>query len=317
MLPIKSGTEYFDEKLKVQGVLKDSEVEIDLTDVKRIETADGEILKYVFVRNKGYLPASAIGPKPEEIRAGRWFHFPLKSGEHSLYDGTGIERGQLAATSVRLNYGLQKDIKGETYYYAFSTKMNLRGKPFGASGWIKASAIEAGHDPRFDQAFVQKMQMPTAAGDCFTAYEITGGEPEEKTGRNADGKAIYKFGYADERGVFVAYKVLPKIPLDGKQSVAATDYLKRGDAVINLGFNPAGVSNDTFKVAGANRPLIFYRSREKDATSEIDLFYPQDETHDGESIAGKMIFVYGYVAAPDGKRWGWIPLEALKLAVKP
>jgi hypothetical protein len=35
--------------------------------------------------------------------------------------------------------------------------------------------------------------------------------------------------------------------------------------------------------------------------------------HDGEKIAGKMIFVYGYVDILQGKRWGWIPLDALKL----
>jgi hypothetical protein len=45
----------------------------------------------------------------------------------------------------------------------------------------------------------------------------------------------------------------------------------------------------------------------------IDLFYPQDAVRDGEEIAGKMVFVYGYVDAPAGKRWGWIPLDALKM----
>lgn len=316
-LTVKSGTRLYDSNLKDKGVLTDTGAAVDLADSKTNETADGKKLKYVYVKNKGYIAASAIEQKPEQIRDGRWFHFPLKSGEHKLYDGTGIERGVLAANSVRLNYGLQKQIKGETFYYAFSTKMNLRGETaVGASGWIKASAIETGNDPQFDQNFVVKMQMPTGAGDSFTRYEITGGKVREIIGNEAKGAPIYKFGYTDKNGDFAAYKVLPKIPLDGRQSVAATDYLKRSDDVINLGFNPAGVSNDTFRVEGQNRPLIFYRSREKDSTIEIDLFYPKDARHDGEKTAGKMRFVYGYVLVPDGKRWGWIPLDALKLILK-
>ncbi|MEO6655132.1 MAG: hypothetical protein ABIO36_03540 [Pyrinomonadaceae bacterium] len=83
--------------------------------------------------------------------------------------------------------------------------------------------------------------------------------------------------------------------------------------MINLGFNIAGVSNDTFRINGANLPLGFHRSADKDATAVIDLFYPKEGVHDGEEIAGKMIFGYGYVDTAAGKRWGWIPLSALKL----
>ncbi len=83
--------------------------------------------------------------------------------------------------------------------------------------------------------------------------------------------------------------------------------------MINLGFNVAGVSNDTFRIKGAKRPLIFHRSADKDATVVIDLFYPKDAVHDGEKIFGKMVFVYGYVATLEGKRWGWMPLDTLKL----
>ena len=99
--------------------------------------------------------------------------------------------------------------------------------------------------------------------------------------------------------------------------MATTDYLKRGDDVINLGFNVAGVSNDTFRIRGrSQRPLVFHRSQDPHSTAVIDLFYPKDAVRSGEEIAGKMIFVYGYVETPDGpggeKRWGWIPLGALK-----
>ena len=315
-LQVKPETHYFDENLQDQGILPKADVEVDLTEAKIVKNANGKNVKYVRVKDKGYVLSAALVPTPAEIKAGRWFQFPLKRGAHDLYDGTGIVRGRLAADAVRLNYGLQKKIKGETFYYAFSTKLNVGDEIVGASGWIKASAIAAGNDPQFDRNFVEKMQMPTGANDIFTRYEITGGDPQEIIGKEANGAAKYKFGYADKTGVFVAYKVLPKIPLDGKQSIAATDYLKRSDAVINLGFNVAGVSNDTFRVEGANRPLIFQRSSEKDATAVIDLFYPKDGAHTGETPVAQMVFVYGYVSVGGNNRWGWIPLDALKLPSK-
>ena len=311
-LNVKSGTHYFDENLKDAGVLTETEVAVDLTAVKNGRANDIKALKYVYVKGKGYIPADALVQNSGEIKAGRWFRFPVKADEHYIYDGTGVARGRLAADSVKLNYGLQKEIRGETYYYAFSTKIAIGGENIGASGWLKASAIQNGNDPQFNQNFVRKMQMPTQAGDKFTAYEITGGDPQEIIGKDARGKPEYRFGYADEAGNFTAYKVLPKIPLEGIQSVASTDYLKRSDDVFNLGFNVAGVSSDTFRIEGANRPLIFYRSSERDATAAIDLFYPKDETHDGEKVVARMIFVYGYVAAAGEKRWGWLPLGALK-----
>jgi hypothetical protein len=314
VLSVKPDTHYFDENLTDKGILPAANVEVDLTRTKTAKTRDNKTRKYVYVKDKGYAPSDALTSKPGEIKDGRWFQFPIKSGEHRLYDGTGIARGKLAADSVRLNYGQIKEINREIYYYAFSTKIiaNDSKETTGASGWLKASAIEAGNAPQYDSAIVKKMQMPTKAGDTFTRYEITGGNPQEIIGKDENGKTKYKFGYAEETGEFVAYKVLPKVPLDGKQSIASTDYLKRADAVINLGFNVAGVSNDTFRIKGANRPLVFYRSADKEATASIDLFYPRSAIHDGEKIAGKMIFVYGYVDIPAGKRWGWIPLDALK-----
>ncbi len=315
VLSVKPDTHYFDENLRDRGVLPGTNVEVDLTRIKTAKTSGGKTEKYVFVKDKGYIPAIALTQTSGEIKDGRWFRFPIKSGEHLLYDGTGIARGKLAAEAVKLNYGQVKEINKETYYYAFSTKIILDGgkETIGASGWLKASAIQAGNAPRYDAGFVKKMQMPTNAGDTFTKYEITGGNRQEAIGKDENGKIKYKFGYAGANGEFVAYKVLPKVPLDGKQSIASTDYLKRSDDVINLGFNVAGVSNDTFRIKGANRPLVFRRSADKDATAVVDLFYPKDAVHDGEEIAGKMIFVYGYVDIAAGKRWGWIPLDALKL----
>lgn len=313
LLNAKTGAHFYDENLNDKGILPNAKVEIDLTNIKTAEITGGKTRKYFYIKDTGYLAAESLTQTPADIRAGRWFYFPLKSGEHRLYDGTGSARGRIAAESVKLNYGQTKEMTGERYYYAFSTKIFLgESESIGASGWIKASALETGNDPQYAREFVEKMQIPTEPDDVFNDYEITGGNPQETIGAGADGKPKYKFGYAGAGGEFVAYKVLPGVPLDGKQSIAVTDYLKRADDVINLGFNVAGVSSDTFRIGGANRLLIFHRSSDRDTTAAIDLFYPKSSTHDGEKPVAKMIFVYGYVAAPNGKRWGWLPLDALK-----
>ena len=82
--------------------------------------------------------------------------------------------------------------------------------------------------------------------------------------------------------------------------------------MINFGFNVSGVSNDTYRVSTAQRPLFFHRSSDKDATAIIDLFFPKDATHDGLQPIGKMLWVYGYIDEGARKRWGWVPLDALK-----
>lgn len=312
LLTAKSGAHYFDEKLNDKGALTDKNVEVDLTNVKKAKSGDDEKAeKYYYIRNKGYIPASSLEQEFETIKGGLWLRFPLKKGEHLLYDGTGIARGIITESKVRLNYGQQKQINGESYYYVFSSKIALPNSKdqMGASGWMKASAIEGGNDPQYSAEVVEKMQPPATPNATFTKYEITGGDQQEISGKDDKGNSVYKYGFM-RNGEFVSYKVLPKTTA---VNVAATDYLKRSDDVVNLGFNVAGVSNDTFRIDGANRPLIFFRSSDKDATANIDLYFPKDATHDGEQSIGKMIFVYGYVDVAGSKRWGWIPLGALKL----
>lgn len=311
LLKAKSNAHYFDENLNDKGVLIDKNVAVDLTNVKKAKSADDEKAeKFYYVKDSGYIAASSLEQEFEDIKGGVWLRFPLKKGEHQLYDGTGIARGKITAASVRLNYGQQKEINGESYYYVFSSKIavgNVKDE-MGASGWIKASAIEEGNDPQYSAEVVEKMQPPPTPGATFTKYEITGGDQQEISGKDEKGNPVYKYGFM-QNGEFVSYKVLPKQTV---ANVAATDYLKRSDDVVNLGFNVAGVSNDTFRIKSANRPLIFNRSSDKDATANIDLYFPKDATHDGEQSIGKMIFVYGYVETPSGNRWGWIPLGSLK-----
>ena len=310
-LTVKDKTPYYDENLKATGVLPETNVEVDLTERKTSANTGGKSQRFVYVKDQGFISIDSLKESAEEIKGGKWYQFPLKDGDNYIFDGAGVKRGKLTAKSVRLNYGQQKDLNGERYYYAFSTKMNYGGEVIGASGWIKASIIAAGHDPQYSSEVVKKMQPAPTVNDKFTVYEMTGGTPEEKISKDAKGKTSYKFGYQGEDGKFTAYKVLPKVALDGRQSVASTDYLKRSDDVINLGFNVAGVSNDTFKVDKSN-PMKFFRSSVNDATVYIDLFYPKDAQHTGEETAGKMTFVYGYVDVQGEKRWGWIPLDALR-----
>jgi hypothetical protein len=312
LLTAEPETHVYDENLNDKGVLPDSNLAVDLTNGKEVRNAQGRTVRYVYARDRGYVLRSAL-PSAARIKEGKWFRFPLKPGSHPLFDGTGVRRGTLAADSVRLNYGQQKQINGETCYYAFATSMTLEGtgKKSGASGWIKASAIQEGNDAQYSSEVVTRMQPTPTLNDTFTVYEVTGGDPQVPIGKDANGRPTYKYGYTGDDGGFIAYKVLPGVALVGGGSVAATDYLKRNDDVINLGFNVSGVSNDTYRVSSAKRPLTFHRSSDKDATAIIDLFYPKDATHDGLKPIGKMIFVYGYIDEGSRKRWGWIPLDAL------
>ena len=311
-LNVKQNSHYFDENFNDKGIVPATGVKIDFVNSKSAKSSDDVTRKYVYAKGLGYVLTTSLTVSGAEIKKGKWFRFPLKEGENMLYDGTGILRGKIVEDSVKLNYGQQKEIGGERYYYAFSTQIILSGarEKIGASGWIKASALKPGNDPQYSAETVEKMQPAPTVGATFTDYEITGGNPLKSDGTDATGKPKYKFGYTNGKGEFSEYKVLPGVAAD--ENVASTDYLKRSDEIINLGFNAAGVSNDTFRIKGENRPLIFHRSADKEATVMIDLFYPKEDSHDGTEIAGKMIFVYGYVDTPSGKRWGWIPLDALK-----
>lgn len=309
----KPNTRLYDETLKDKGALTETAVPADLTNVKEGINAENKSVRYVYVKDKGYVLRSAL-TSAAEIKAGHWFYFPLKSGKHPLFDGTGIVRGTLSVDAVKLNYGQQKEINGERCYYAFSTSILLAGTSAkgGASGWISASAIQDGNDPDYSPEVVAKMQPAPTTNDTFTTYEVTGGDPQATSGKDASGKPIYKFGYQGADGAFIEYKVLPGIPRVGKESIRTTDYLKRNDDVINFGFNISGVSNDTYRISSAKRPLTFHRSSDKDATAIIDMFFPKDATHDGLKPIRKMLWAYGYIDEGTRKRWGWIPLDALK-----
>lgn len=281
----------------------------------------------------------AVNPKRagEGVKGEKLLYFPLKDGKdkngnvvkHIMVDGNGKDRGAITKSSVKLNYAQVKKINGEDYYYAFDTKIidKNSNKEIGASGWVKASAIENGNAPKYTEKNIKNAQ-PRAVSEVhgkhkdYQQYVVQNVHPKELTGK--DGKP--KYGFIKD-GKFVSYKVLQGKTKD--ENFSASDYLRRTGNVINLGFNAAGLSNDTFKVdakdkAGKPLPVVFHRAPTsiKSATVDIDIYHPKDKNHLGQKPVGKMRFVYGYVeipatkqgltVIPATKRWGWMALGALK-----
>ena len=71
-LTVSKDAPVYDENLIAKGTLGATDAEIDLTDTKT--TADKITL--VFVKNKGYVRASAVEQTAQQIRRGKWFYFP-------------------------------------------------------------------------------------------------------------------------------------------------------------------------------------------------------------------------------------------------
>lgn len=297
------GSRHYGSDLSPGGILEREEIKVDFSRQRKV---DG--VSYVGVDTGGYVRLSALKDanrggtvSVSNVKESRAFKMTINPGEHQLYDGAGVPRGSISDLSVKLNYGIEKEMNGEKYFYAFSTRIDPNNdtgtESKGASGWIKASSIVEGERPYYSAADVERLKNPPIPNETvFEKYEITGGNP---TASN--------LGYM-KNGQFISYKVLPG---QTTSNVAATDYIKRSDNVINLGYNVAGASKDTFRVDG-NPPLVFNRSSGAETTATIDLYYPKDADHAGEVPVGKMTFVYGFVETPSGNRWGWMALDALK-----
>lgn len=241
------------------------------------------------------------------------FYFPIKENS-VLMDGNGVPRGTIDWGRLKLNFGQVKTINNERCYYTVGiTITDKNGVKSPASGWIKESSIQPGNEPKFTLNQIKKSQPPDLLEEFpklkekdFREYEVMNVAPQEI--RDADGKS--KYGYM-RNGEFVSYKVKPEV--SEARNVEAGDYLRRDGNVINLGFNAAGMSNDTFQTDG--EPVVFHRAPNevKGTTIEIDLYHPKDDDHAGKKPVGRMRFVYGYVETQGTKRWGWMPLGALKL----
>ena len=199
--------------------------------------------------------------------------FPIAQGTR-MVDGNGVDRGAVAAKSVMLNYGQRKTIHGQSYVYAFSTRVKTASGAQIASGWIPEKAL--GKDaPRW----MPTIQAPKPPGqDLPGSYTVTGGDASK---------------YGD-------LKVAPNIPVT--ERLAAGDYLLRPGGVVNLTYSlpgSGGVSTDTF-----NKGVRFHRSADVKPVS-VPLYAPSSD----KPLPGRgFTFVYGHV----GDRYGWIAEAALE-----
>lgn len=306
---VKPGAHYFDKDHNSRGEIPGADVKVDFSRTKLMRGADGKQRRYIYAQGLGYVRVGALTTSlkelKQELKDGPAFRFDLTPGEHQLYDGFGKPRGTIGPGYVKLNFGQETEINGEKYYYAFSTKLTDGAS---VSGWIKASALKVAPYPLKPEE-ARKLQPEPARGPFDTTYFITGGNPQAV---DAGGK--YKFGYIGEvngRPQFISYKVLPGISLAQNKNIAATDYLKRTDNVVNMGYNVAGLSNNTFRVDGDLRLAFHHNSKDKEAIVQIPLYHPKDAEHAGEKPVAYMTFIYGYVDTPEGRQYGWMALDAL------
>jgi hypothetical protein len=187
------------------------------------------------------------------------YDWPIAKGS-KLLDGLGAERGTVAGSSVRINFGTRKTISGEPYVYAFASKMT---NGITASGWVRELALKHGPIER----------MPTVKGknpghgDYEATWTVTGGDPSK----------------------FEGLKVTKGFDDSGRN---ATDYLKRPGDVVNLLYNlpgMGGVSIDTY-------PLNVKFKRSK-SVSELDVpVYKAGST----KVARVMKFIYGHIGSRYG-----------------
>jgi hypothetical protein len=187
------------------------------------------------------------------------YDWPIAKGS-KLLDGLGNERGTVAGSSVRINFGTRKTIAGEPYVYAFASKLT---NGITASGWVRELALKHGPIKR----------MPTVKGknpgngDYQATWTVTGGDPTK----------------------FEGLKVTKGFDDSGRN---ATDYLKRPGDVVNLLYNlpgMGGVSIDTYPIN-----VKFKRSK---GVGELDVpVYVAGST----KVARVMKFIYGHIGSRYG-----------------
>jgi hypothetical protein len=220
----------------------------------------------------------AVNPKTGDLL------FSVNSDSH-LLDSMGRSRGEVAGKEVKINYGATrkfKDKNGVTHVFHQAWSTPLKGGKI-ASGWIRRTNLN------------DKPKMPTITArrppsGPKTAFTITGGNPRSE-----------KFGYKNASGQFVPYKVTKQYKGGGRD---ATDYLFRPGGVVNQSFNlpgKGGVSYDSYQ------PGTTFKRADSIPSITRPLYYPG-----GTKQVGHLTFVYGGVDTPTGRRFGWIPLQAMK-----
>ncbi len=198
-----------------------------------------------------------------ETGSDRW---TLDAGTE-LLDGLGNVRGVVSDRTVMINFGQRKTLRGAVHVYAFA--VGLRSGVH-VSGWVAERAVQGPIG-----------RMPTASarnpgqGDYESEFVITGGDV----------------------AVFGDLKVRPNIPLT--ENVAATDYLVRPGAVVNLLYalpGLGGVATDTLPLGAP------FRRAQGVLARDLPLYRPSSARQ-----VRTMRFVYGHVNG----RYGWIARDAI------
>jgi hypothetical protein len=201
--------------------------------------------------------------------------FAIASG-CSFRDGLGHERGKLALSHVRINFGQRRELAGEPYVYILGAAFHdASGAIMKGSGWVPERALASG-----PLTYMPTIVAPFVRGYRPEVYKITGGS-----------KAL------NDRLEKAHVKVIPDVAKNDR--AAATDYLLRQGGDVNLLYNlpgTGGVSVDTFPVGTA------FARASGIAPVQIDLYAPESKAK-----VGKMTFVYGRA----GTRRGWIALDAI------
>jgi hypothetical protein len=225
------------------------------------------------------------------------FRFPLAAGgDHTLYDGNGVGRGQVIdSQGVRLNFGQQKEINGQRYYYVFDTLVDHDADPntkrIHLSGWMHESAIPASERPRWRTG--EDARVAPAA-------PTQGAAPQTRIVRTAP---------PDVRRRYEGLSVTPE-RRGGVGRKSPEDYLGQRDGAVNMTFNLPGAGG---RGGGLSTDTLMPGTRFHRTPSVEPVRIPLFERGTNRRVDKTMTFVYGYVEDPATglKRHGWIANDAL------
>lgn len=195
----------------------------------------------------------------------------IKPGTTAL-DGQGNVVGAVTSSTIEINYGQRKSIKGAPHVFGF--RFTITGD-VPASAWIPEAAVVG------DTSNMPTVRHGNPGRADDTVFEITGGDPN--TFKDAKGRNL-------------------KISKAGTGNLEANDYLVRPSGTVHLlysvpGFQIGGLATDTLR---ADQQIQFIRSKSVPAI-EVPTF-----TTTG-AAGPKMKFLYGRV----GTSFGWIARDAL------
>lgn len=220
--------------------------------------------------------ATADRPRIRNPDNGWSEEWPIRAGS-PLMDGLGHVRGNVSASSVKINVGQRKILHDAPVVYAFATRLDTG---ISASGWI--------FEDHLVHAATLRRRMPTLGlpdpgeGEYEAHWLVTGGD-------NAR---------------FEGLKVNRGFSGGGRE---ATDYLLRPGNVVNLIYSVPGHELGGFSVDTFPPGVVFRRSRGVNQIP-VPLYRPG-----GTTAVSEMAFVYGFIDDGYTRRFGWIAREAMTL----